>query len=148
MGHRNARRRGRRNRTRHAGYDVVSDPGALQRQRFFAPSAEDERIAPLEPDDAAPFARRADHQPVNRLLRHRVFCRALADIKTLRPARVAKDPLVDEGVVQHQVGGAQLRDRLSRQQPGVARSRTDERHPSGCRVRPATCGGVRLQPDP
>ena len=51
---------------------------------------------------------------------------ALADEKPLRVARVAKNLLVDQRVVEHEVRGAQARDRLSRQQPGIAWPCTDK----------------------
>ena len=54
------------------------DPGRGQRLRLLAAAAEDERVAALEPDDAAPGARALDHQRLDLLLRHRA----------LRPARL------------------------------------------------------------
>ena len=101
--------------------------GALQRERFFAAAAEHERVAALQPHDAAAAARGADHQRVNRRLRHRMAAGALADVEALRAARVAQDPVVDQRVVEHEVGGAQPRDRRARQQPGIAGPGADER---------------------
>ena len=127
MRHRNAGRRRRGDRARDAGHDVVRDAGVLQRQRFFAAAAEHERVAALQPHDAPAAARGANHQRVNRRLRHRVAAGALADEEALRPPRVAQDAVVDQRVVQHEVGGAQPRDRRARQQPGIARTGADER---------------------
>src|SRR4030095_11281712 len=42
--------------------------------------------------------------------------------------RVLEDPLADQRVVQHEVRGAQPRDRGSCQQPGIARPSADQRH--------------------
>ena len=50
---RNAGQRRRRDGARHARHDVERNAGALQRQRFFAAAAEHERIAALQPHDAA-----------------------------------------------------------------------------------------------
>ena len=103
-------------------------PAARERQRFFAAAAEHERIAALQPHDAAAAPRRANHQRVNGLLRHRVAAGALADEEPLRAARELQDAVVDERVVQHEIRRAQARDRLARQQPRIARAGADERH--------------------
>ena len=110
-----------------AGHDVVGHAGLLQRQRFLAAAAEDERIAALQPHDAAAAPRGADHQRLNRRLRHRMTAGALADEEPLRPARVAENAVVDERVVEHEVGGAQPRDRRPRQQAGIAGTGADQR---------------------
>ena len=96
---------------RDAGHDVVRDARVLQRQRFFAAAAEHERVAALQPDHAPAAPGGANHQRVDRRLRHRVAAGALADEEALRPPRVAQDAVVDQRVVQHQVGRAQPRDR-------------------------------------
>ena len=110
------------------GHDVERDAGALEREHLLAAAAEDERIAALQPHDAPPAARRADHDAVNRLLRHRLAPGALADEEPLRLPRVAQDPVVDERVVQHEIGRAQPRERLARQQRRIAGPGADERH--------------------
>ena len=102
-------------------------PAAPQRQRLFAAAPEHERVAALQAHDAAAAARRANHQRVDPLLRQRMAARALADEEPLRVPRVPQHPLVDERVVQHQIGRAQTRDRLARQQRGIAGPGADER---------------------
>ena len=99
----------------------------LQRQRFFTAAAEHERIATLQPHHAAAASSGANHQSLNRTLRHRVTAGALADKEALGTPGVAQNPIVDERVVQDQVGAAQARDRRPRQQAGIARSGADER---------------------
>jgi hypothetical protein len=59
-------------------------------------------------------------------VRHGVTAGALADVKPLRAARVAQDALVDQRVVENEVGGPQTRDRGPRQQPGIARAGADQ----------------------
>ena len=45
-----------------AGDDLERDAGGGQRLGLLAAAAEDERVAALEPDDAAPRLRALDHQ--------------------------------------------------------------------------------------
>ena len=45
-----------------AGDDLELDPGRGQRLGLLAAAAEDERVAALEPDDAAPGPGALDHQ--------------------------------------------------------------------------------------
>ena len=132
MRHRDAGRRRRRDRARHAGHDVVRDAGALQRQRFLAAAAEHERVAALEPHDAFAAPRGANHQRFDRALRHRMPPGALADVEALRATGVAQHAIVDERVVQDEIGAAQPRDRGARQQAGIAGACADERDVS-CR---------------
>ena len=66
-------------------------PAAAQRLRLFTAASEDERIAALEPDDVAPFARLGDHQALDLGLRHRVVARALADEDALARGRCERD---------------------------------------------------------
>ena len=73
---------------RDARHDVVRHAGLLQRQRFLAAAAEHERIAALQPHDATSAPGGANHQRVNRGLRHRVPAGALADEEALRPPRI------------------------------------------------------------
>ena len=130
--HRDAGRRRPRDRARHAGHDVVRDAGALQRQRFLAAAAEHERVAALEPHDAFAAPRGANHQRFDRALRHRMPPGALADVEALRATGVAQHAIIDERVVQDEIGAAQPRDRGARQQAGIAGACADERDVS-CR---------------
>ena len=75
---RNARRRRRGDRARDARHDVVGDAGVLQRQRFFAAAAEDERVAALQPHDA----------PAARGRRESSASRIAACVMAWRPARL------------------------------------------------------------
>src|SRR5438874_1204439 len=52
-------------RRRDAGDDLEGDAGPAQGLRLLAAAAEDERIAPLEPDDDAPLTRLVDHALVD-----------------------------------------------------------------------------------
>ncbi len=113
--------RGRRKGARHARHDVERHAGRSERQRFFAAATEDERIAALQPHDAPAALRGTNHHGVNVFLRQRVTARALADEEALRPAGDLQDALVDERVVQHQIGRPQTRDRRPRQKARIAR---------------------------
>jgi hypothetical protein len=110
-----------------AGDDVVGHAGALERERLFSTASEDERVAALQPHHAPPAARRPNHQRLYRRLRQRMAAGALADEEPLRCARVTEDALVDERVVEHEIGSTQPYDGESRQQSGIARSGADER---------------------
>ena len=74
------------------GTTSYGTPAALQRERFLSAAAEHERVAALQPHDPAPAPRRANHQRVDRLLRHRVAAGALADEEPLRPPRDLRSP--------------------------------------------------------
>ena len=112
--------RRRRDDAGHAGDDVERDARPLQRLRFFAAAAEHERVAALEPHHLPAASGRADHQRVDLLLRQRVAAGALADEEPLRAPRQREHALVDERVVEHQIGAPQPRHRLARQQRRIA----------------------------
>ena len=148
MRHRNARARRRRDRARDPGDDVVRNAGALQRERFLAAATEHERIAALQADNAAAAPRGANYQPVNRFLRHGVSSGALADEKLLRTACILQHAIVDQRVVQHEIGRAQPGDCFPRQQSRVAGTGADERdvsfhnHESSGALSHGTCANV------
>ena len=112
---------------RDAGHHLAANACSAQRKRLLAASSEHERVAALQAHDAAASARGANHQRVDPVLRERMTSRALADEEPLRVPRVPQDPLVDERVIQDEIGRAQARDRLARQQRGIAGPRADER---------------------
>src|SRR5262245_16959137 len=131
MGHGDSCGSRRRDRARSSGHDVVGNTRPLQREGFFPAAPEHERVAALEPDDATPAPRGFDHQRLDRGLRQGMASSALADEELLRFSRVAQHPVVDERVVQHQIGAPQPHDREPRQQAGIARSGADEGYVSG-----------------
>jgi hypothetical protein len=61
------------------------------------------------------------------LLRDGRPARALADEEPLRVPRVPENPLVDERVIQDEIGRTQTRDRLACQQRGIAGPRSNKR---------------------
>ena len=140
MRDRNAGQRRRRDRARHAGHHVEPNPRLAQSDRFLAAPAEDERVAALEPHDAAAAPRRANHDRVNLALRERVTPGALANEEALCAPRQPQHPRVDERVVQHEIGRAQPGRGLPRQQSRIAGPGADERDmpasvPASCACR-------------
>ena len=131
MRDRNAGERGSRHGARHPRDDVEGHAGGAKREGLFAAAAEDERVAALEPHDLTAPPRRTNHQRVNRALRQRVPARTFADEEALRPPCEPQDALVDERIVQHEVGPAQPRERLACEQGRVAGPRADERNVAG-----------------
>ena len=128
MGDRNAGEQRRRNRARDSRNDFAGDAGGGERERFFSAAAEDERIAALQPHDPVAAARLANHQPIDRVLANRRTAGALADEEPPRPRRKAQRLGLDERVVEHEVGLREARDRLQRQQLGIAGAGADERN--------------------
>ena len=126
MRHRNACKRGRRERRRDARHDFHGNPGSLEGKHFFPASSEDEGIAALQPHHALTARGRANHQPVDGLLRHRVTTGALSDIEAPRAPREIDDRRRHQRVVQHQIGAAQQVKPASRQQARIAWTRADE----------------------
>ena len=93
-------------------------PAMRQRQCFLAAAAEDERVAALEPDDALALLRGANHQPVNRLLRHAVAAARLPTQKHCALVDAAQRVDVHERVVEHQVGFLERRTARTVQSSG------------------------------
>ncbi len=127
MRDRDARKRRRRNRAADARHHLERHTGGAERDRFFPAAPEDKRVAAFEPHDPASATRRANHQRVDLLLRQDVTALALADEESLRVPRVPQNAVVDEGVVQHEVRCPQRRDRLARQERGIAGAGAHER---------------------
>ena len=63
-------RGGNRRDRRDAGDDLEVDPGLGERERFFAATTEDERVAALEPDDIEAGRAVGDEQARDRVLLH------------------------------------------------------------------------------
>ena len=76
---------GSRDRGADARHDLERNARVRERERLFAATAEHERIATLEPDDALAALGRANHQTVDELLRDRMTAGALADVDTAAP---------------------------------------------------------------
>ena len=118
--------RGRhRRKRRDPGDDLERDPGAGERERLLAAAAEDERVAPFEPHDAARAAVR-DEQRVHLVLGERVA----GDSQRLG-GRLGEELLAGEPVVDEHLRRAQPVEPAHRDQPGIAGARADERdaHP-------------------
>ena len=81
--HRNARCRWHRDASGDARDSFARDPGFFERQSLFATAGEHERIAPLEPNHAFPFARQSDQECLDFRLRYRMMPGLLAHRKQL-----------------------------------------------------------------
>ena len=101
---------------------------------FFAATPEHKRIAALKAHHTLALAGRADEQPVNHGLRHAVAPRALANAEALGSRHATQSVDIDQGVVEHQIGVRNSRDRPHRPQLGIAGTRADERHARGGRL--------------
>ncbi len=134
MRDRDAGKRRRRNRAADPRHHLERHTGGAERDRFFPAASEDKRVAAFEPHDPASATRRANHQRVDLLLRQDVPALALADKESLRVPRVPQDAVVDEGVIQHEVRCPERRNRLSRQERGIAGAGADERDVSRSRL--------------
>ena len=89
-------------------------PCAREELEFLAAAAEDERIAALEPHDAAAESRLLEQQLVDTALRHRVTARHLADADAVGiAAREVEDLVGDQPVVQDHVGFLQRAQRIA-----------------------------------
>ena len=70
-----------------SGNDLERNAGLGERGNFFGGAAEDERVAALEADHAAPGARMVDHEGVDLFLGDGLGAAALADVDDLRAGR-------------------------------------------------------------
>ena len=127
---------GRRRETRRdARDDFDLDARVAQRDYLFAPAAEDERVAALEPHDEVSCARLPDHELLDERLGRRRASSALADGDHARGGTDEIENRVgDEIVVQHDICPRERADRLQRQQVGIARVLRPraQRGPSSC----------------
>ena len=102
----------------------------LQRLRVVAAAPEHERIAALQPHEAAAASRRTNHHGVDFLLRQGVAPGSLADEEPLGAASQREHPLVHQRVVQHKIRAPQPRQRFASQERRVTGSGADERNVS------------------
>ena len=109
-----------------AGHDLEGDAGLAQRRHFLAGAPEDERIAGLQPHDAAAGRGLAHEERVDLVLAGRMGALALADIDALRVAAAhGDDRLRHQPVVHDDVGF--LQDALGAQRQQVRRARARRR---------------------
>ena len=111
----------------HPRHDLHRDPRGVQVLGLLGPTAEDERVAPLEPDHPAALACVLDQQGVDLLLRHGAVADRLAradpegggggQVEQARARQV---------VVDHHVGPRQDLGAPAGQQAGIARPGPDQ----------------------
>jgi hypothetical protein len=128
-------RNAERGRCGDAGGDAVHDfdreSRRAERGQFLAAAAEHERIAALEPRDAAARAQMHEHRGDDRLLRRRCMSAALADVLDVCiGTRMAQYVGVHEIVDEQHVRRTDRTDGLERQQVGVAGAGADEPGPA------------------
>ena len=110
MGQRNLQGRGGGDAGGDAGHDLDGDARLAQRIELLAATAEDERIAALEPDHGLAGAGAVDQQRVDVLLRHAMRALGLADRDQLGLAPgMIEHALADQPVVKNDVGGLSAR---------------------------------------
>ncbi len=98
-----------------AGNDAERDLGGDQRQRLFGAASEDEGIAALETQDAPAGARQINQPCRNIGLFRRRFPAPLAgEFEDRSCSRKAKDPRVDQRVMDHRIGQSQRMQREER----------------------------------
>ena len=119
---------GRGNAGADAGNHLIGKSGLLQRQRFFAASSENGRIAPLEAHDPETLARAVDQENVDIFLLLFVRVLALAHTDQLASGgRLLKQGMVQKIVINHDLRPAHGLEPLHCDQPGLA-SRADDPH--------------------
>src|SRR3546814_5075951 len=107
--------------------DVCSSDLRGERQRLFAAPAEDERIAPLQPQHAPVPAGLADQPSMDVVLSGGRPARALADVDEQRVrTRCGQDIVADQRVVEDDVRRLDRPQRQQRQKPRVARAGADQ----------------------
>ena len=127
MRHRDAGGGGDRDRTGHAGNDFDVHAGSNAGGGLFRSTAEDERIAALEPHHTSTGGRAFDDQIVDLLLGQRVCVRRLARVDDLDIVSEGGEQLAWGEPVHHDDVGAREQLTTARcNQPGVAGSATDE----------------------
>ncbi len=108
------------------------DPALEAGDRFFAAAPEDERVAALQPDDAATGQGVLDHQLVRDFLRYLLAAADLADVDQLCvAARAVERARTDQLVVEDYVGAGKQLCAAQSNQPFIARARSDEVNSSG-----------------
>jgi hypothetical protein len=123
------RRRGGRG-GRDAWNDFDLDARRAERLDLLRGAAEDERVAPLQPDDGQSLPGVVNHQVIDGLLAERLRSVPLADALRARGLRHEREDLHgDEVVVQDDVGAAEDTERFERQEIGVAGGRRQRAPP-------------------
>jgi hypothetical protein len=91
--------------------------------QLLAAPAEDEGIPALQPNDLEPLKGQADDQAIDVVLRQGVAALALGDIDQLRRGRrQGEDPVGDQAVMDHHLGGGDDPRGLDGQQVRIART--------------------------
>jgi len=121
VGDRDARGGGRSRERRHTGDDLEVDARLRERECLLAAAAEDERVASLQPDDLVAPAGERDEKRVDLVLLVRVARNEDGVGSSLADELVGDEPVVDEDVA-----GADEREAMDRDQPGIARAGADE----------------------
>src|SRR5262249_23325949 len=112
-----------------AGNDLVADADRAQRLGLLFEPAEYAGIAGLEPDHIGTRRGIVDQQAADMFLPRRRPAGTFADGDESRAlARMVEDRSRREVGVEHDVGGAQARSGLQRQQIGIAGTRRDKGH--------------------
>src|SRR4051812_567407 len=115
MGERNAGERGGAKSRRHAGNDFERDASRVQSVRFLAAAAEDERIAPLEPDHAPALSGGGDHRVMDRLAAFDMPGAQLRHADTLGLCgSMVEHRCRNETVIKHEIGMPETFDRAKR----------------------------------
>ena len=124
MGHRDARVGRDANSRGDAGHQLEGNPVPNQVLGLLGPAAEDERIAPLEPDHHAPGRGMLEQECVDLILIERAMSARLprADPHRRR-RRQLEQPRAGQVIIDHHVGPRQRLRPAQRQQPRVARPR-------------------------
>ena len=141
---RNGRRGERRKPGGDAGNDAEGDARRRQRHRLLAAAAEHEGIAALEPQHALPGARQRDQPLADIGLDRRRLAAALAGKfePRLRSGQ-RQDALIDQRVVNDDVGLRQAGQRIEREQARIARPGAGE--PDMARLEDRNAGALRRQ---
>src|SRR5207237_1688068 len=94
---------------------------------FLRTTAEDERVASLQPHDALPATSGADHQPMNRLLPDALAAGALAHAEALRLRKPSQRARVDKRVVENEIGLFEIGNRPLRPEVWIAGACANQR---------------------
>jgi hypothetical protein len=126
VGHRDPAQLGCRDGRRNAGHDLARHARRGERQRFLASAPEHDRIAALQAHDPLAAERTADHDALDRFLLDGVTSGALAHVSPARLRSMPERGAIDQGVVEHEVRGAETVDGAEGQQLRVAGPRADQ----------------------
>ena len=131
------------------GTTSTGDAGRAQALQLLAATAEDERVAALEPHHMRAGPRVLQDEAVDRRLAHRVPAAAFADVD---PPRVAAGPRsstrgLHQRVVEHHVGALEHTQRAQGQQFRIARPGADQARTSRRRDRAAVARRVQPRAD-